>query len=201
MPAVSSYGNDAVTTVSGAWQFLAIKSPMGPTRIKLARRGRSATVQQASNKTAGFSKLTKSGAPQPSSSHLFPPSFALGIMKSLAVGLTWLRIKFTSFQGCQSSVEFLPLIFPPPRLGAGKERADRQEGEKARKMSILPVVGGARTQFASNYEETDTSNRLLISSCLLPGRHSLTPDGAAPPSSRATPRVVETNAFSRDSNP
>jgi len=46
-------------------------------------------------------------------------------MKSLAVGLTWLRIKFTSFQGCQSSVEFLPLIFPPPRPGAGKERAGR----------------------------------------------------------------------------
>ncbi|KYN34801.1 hypothetical protein ALC56_10769 [Trachymyrmex septentrionalis] len=125
MPAVSSYGNDAVTTVSGAWQFLAIKSPMGPTRIKLARRGRSATVQQASNRNAGFPELTKSGAPQLSSAHPFPPSFAHGIMKSLAVGLTWLRIKFTSFQGCQSSVEFLPLIFPPPRLGAGKERAGR----------------------------------------------------------------------------
>lgn len=52
-----------------------------------------------------------------------PFSLALGIMKSLAVGLTWPRIKFTSFQGCQSSVEFLPLIFPPPRPGAGKERA------------------------------------------------------------------------------
>jgi len=46
---------------------------------------------------------------------------------------------------------------------------DRQEGEKARKMSILLVVGGARTQFASNYEETDTSNRPLVPSCLLPG--------------------------------
>lgn len=38
-----------------------------------------------------------------------------GIMKSLAVGLTWPRIKFTSFQGWQGSVEFLPLIFPLPR--------------------------------------------------------------------------------------
>lgn len=37
MLAVSSYGNDAVTTVSGPWQFLAIKSPMGPTRIKLVQ--------------------------------------------------------------------------------------------------------------------------------------------------------------------
>ncbi|TGZ46866.1 Uncharacterized protein DBV15_02571 [Temnothorax longispinosus] len=87
MPAVSSYGNDAVTTVSGAWQFLAIKSPMGPTRIKLARR----------------------------------------------VGLTWLRIKFTSFQGCQSSVEFLPLIFPPPRPGA--RRWKRARGRANRNYS------------------------------------------------------------------
>lgn len=39
---------------------------------------------------------------------------------------------------------------------------DRPEGEKARKMSILPVVGGARTQFASNYEETDTNDRPLV---------------------------------------
>lgn len=52
-----------------------------------------------------------------------PFSLALGIMKSLAVGLTWPRIKFTSFQGCQSSVEFLSLIFPSLRPGAGKERA------------------------------------------------------------------------------
>lgn len=80
---------------------------------------------------------------------------------------------------------------------------DRQEGEKARKMSILPVVGGARTQFASNYEETDTNDRPLVPPhAYSPGRrHSLTPDGAAPPSSRARRPAAETNAFSRDSNP
>lgn len=54
---------------------------------------------------------------------------------------------------------------------------DRQEGEKARKMSILPVVGGARTQFASNYEETDTNDRPLVPRVYSRGRHSLTPDG------------------------
>lgn len=65
---------------------------------------------------------------------------------------------------------------------------DRPEGEKARKMSILPVVGDARTQFASNYEETDTNDLPLVPHAYSRGRHSLTPDGAAPPSSRATPR-------------
>lgn len=46
-------------------------------------------------------------------------------------------------------------------------------------MSILPVVGGARTQFASNYEETDTNDRPLVPHVYPRGRHSLTPDGAA----------------------
>lgn len=59
---------------------------------------------------------------------------------------------------------------------------DRGRGEEeARKTSILPVVGGARTQFASNYEETDTTAATLSSA--LPPRSSpeaaaLTPDGA-----------------------
>ena len=68
-----------------------------------------------------FKKGIKKNKPlldQPSSSRAH-----FGIMKSLAVGLTWPRIKFTSFQGCQSSVEFLPLIFPLPRPCVGKERS------------------------------------------------------------------------------
>jgi len=40
-----------------------------------------------------------------------PSSLALGIMKSLAVGLTWPRIKFTSFQGCRSRAWNFYLLF------------------------------------------------------------------------------------------
>ncbi|KOC64882.1 hypothetical protein WH47_04470 [Habropoda laboriosa] len=128
MLAVSSYGNDAVTTVSGPWQFLAIKSPMGPTRIKLAQGNNSIVLIQSMNCSLSACFLTTLRRLYTSFSEIFPPSSSLhrahfGIMKSLAVGLTWPRIKFTSFQGCQSSVEFLPLIFPPPRPRAGKERS------------------------------------------------------------------------------
>jgi hypothetical protein len=75
--------------------------------------------------SAGVCRINEKQCPAAAagSAPLPPPSLALGIMKSLAVGLTWPRIKFSSFQGCQSGVEFLPLIFPPPRPDAGKERA------------------------------------------------------------------------------
>jgi len=36
-------------------------------------------------------------------------------------------------------------------------------------VSTLPVVGGARTQFASNYEETDTNDRPLVLPMPAPG--------------------------------
>lgn len=62
------------------------------------------------------------------------------------------------------------------------------EGERARKTSILPVVDGARAQFASNYEETDTTERPFRLLLPIPEAAALTPDGAASPSSRATPR-------------